>query len=492
MDYVKKFLRVEGVIGQGAFGRVLVTSPIQNQQQLQVHQQNEHRSMSESSTSCDENQSDKDQQPVQTIFPAPQINSASPDSPIANLVVSSPPKFALKCVHPMLSPQRLANELRHLRDLEGKHNVVRVHTAHLYKGFLYIVMEMIEHDRFVDIVASLDLREIVMYMQNLLVALEHVHAHHIIHRDIKPANFLFNRREKKFLLVDFGLAQKCRASAQSQRRCNMHTHSIHQGPSRYLINLTPLGSPKTANLSAKRQLTEALNPNEHFNHDFKKLRVSHKNPEESKEPLKLTVGAYESPITNNDSENNRRTTKTTGNQQFSTPTVPSRRIPPRRKCECLGKSKTCSICTRRPEPNASKSGTPGYKAPEILFRYPHQTTAIDIWSAGVIFACLLSGHAPFFRDVDDRDSVVEIVCLLGSKRIADTFKSLYLKLNADRWREPVDLAQFFRTMRAKGKDKLQIDIPDAAFDLLNRMLDPNPKTRITAEDCLKHPFLNPS
>lgn len=64
MEHVQKFLHVEGIIGQGAFGRVLVTSTLQNQQAQQ-------------------------------------------------------PPYALKCVHPILKPQRLANELRHLRDLGG-------------------------------------------------------------------------------------------------------------------------------------------------------------------------------------------------------------------------------------------------------------------------------------------------------------------------------------------------------------------------------------
>ena len=33
-------------------------------------------------------------------------------------------------------------------------------------------------------------------------------------------------------------------------------------------------------------------------------------------------------------------------------------------------------------------------------------------------------------------------------------------------------------------------VTDAPFDLLAKMLDPNPKTRITSADALQHPFFN--
>ena len=33
------------------------------------------------------------------------------------------------------------------------------------------------------------------------------------------------------------------------------------------------------------------------------------------------------------------------------------------------------------------------------------------------------------------------------------------------------------------------DVPDVAFDLLKRLLDPNPDTRITAAEALQHPFI---
>lgn len=511
MDYVKKYLNVEGVIGQGAFGRVLLTS--------------------------------------------------------------SSGKFALKCVHPILKPQRLSNELRHLRDLGGQCNVVQMHTAYFNKGSLYIVMELIEHDRFVEIVGLMSQYEISLYMKNLLIALKHVHSHNVIHRDIKPANFLYNRREKKFILVDFGLAQNVnlkygtnrptqitrntshhrtpttptsikpspthmlnsssrrfagplfpmhhsasKASVQintlNNRQVATPTHQIHKSPpKRHLFSLTKLGSPATPNTSTKRQLPDLLKANhDHFNHDFKKLRLTANEQfmgtpmDEVKEPVKLVVGAYESPLTNtNDpikmSSIRRRLSgdfaTTTNNQahqqhKFSTPNVPSRRVPAGKSCGCQGKGKTCTICMTRPDSSAPKSGTPGYKAPEILLKYPNQTTAIDIWSAGVIFASLLSGHSPLFRDADDTTALAEIISLLGTNKVSKAAKSMGMKITLDPIREPeMPIRRLLQSIRFRGRPrKVQFTIHDMAFDLLEQMLDPNPNNRITAAKALEHPWFN--
>ena len=424
--------------------------------------------------------------------------------------------------------------------------MVQMHAAHFFQGSLYIVMELIEHDRFVDVVAQLDYSEIVIYMKNLLIALEHVHKHNIMHRDIKPANFLFNRKDKKFLLVDFGLAQVVRTRStlfanrttpatvttnpisllsspttptstgrrtiaplfpelyenrkDIQSKLNYpqngnplkasvpsinlkSSHIIYQSPARHFINLTPTGSPNIPNVSTKRS-SEMLNPND-FNSMLKKLRVS--NNEETKEPVKLTVGAYESPVTNTDSGQKRHINF---HHKFSTPTIPSRRNPGT-KCDCRGKPRTCITCLARPDSNAPKSGTPGFKAPEILLRYPNQTTAIDMWSAGVILACLLSGHSPFFRDVDDNVSLAEIITILGSRRVIQAARALGLRLIVEPKRDPIDLRALCKSIRKLNSDKRPLDIPDEAFNLLDRMLDPNPMTRITAKEALQHPWFNP-
>ena len=256
-----------------------------------------------------------------------------------------------------------------------------------------------------------------------------------------------------------------------------------QSPAKRLI-FSSTGSPVTPNVSTKRLMN--LNETSDSIQMLKKLRVS--NIDETREPVKLTVGAYESPVTHNETSASRSTHNQINqdNHKFSTPKVPQRYATPR--CDCRGKPKTCASCLSRPDVNSPRSGTPGFKAPEVLLRYPYQSTAVDIWSAGVIMICLLSGHSPIFRDTDDSTSLFEIITLLGSQRVISAAKCLNIKLSVEPHREPMDLKDTCLQIRGSNKDKLQIEMPDTAFDLLEKMLDPNPLNRITADAALKHPW----
>lgn len=89
----------------------------------------------------------------------------------------------------------------------GKDNVVGVDLCLRNKDAIAFVMPYMPHDRFHDYFDKLNVKELQEYMENLLIALRRVHEFSVIHRDVKPSNFLHDRKNHKFLLVDFGLAQ---------------------------------------------------------------------------------------------------------------------------------------------------------------------------------------------------------------------------------------------------------------------------------------------
>lgn len=127
----------------------------------------------------------------------------------------------------------------------------------------------------------------------------------------------------------------------------------------------------------------------------------------------------------------------------------------------------------------------GFRAPEVLLKHLCQTNAIDIWSVGVIFASLLTKKYPFFRNTDDLTSLAEIISIFGTERVHKAAQALGKQMtSSEKTIQPVDLKETLTKLRGD-----QMVIEDSAFDLLDKLLDPNPFTRIKASDALEHPFL---
>ncbi|KAK4766767.1 hypothetical protein SAY87_008409 [Trapa incisa] len=96
-------------------------------------------------------------------------------------------------------------------------------------------------------------------------------------------------------------------------------------------------------------------------------------------------------------------------------------------------------------------GSPYYMAPEVLKR--HYGPEIDVWSAGVILYILLCGIPPFWAETEQGIAKAIIRSVVNFKK--------------DPWPK----------------------VSDNAKDLVKKMLDPDPKTRLTAQGVLDHPWV---
>ncbi|KAJ7537583.1 hypothetical protein O6H91_11G012500 [Diphasiastrum complanatum] len=99
-------------------------------------------------------------------------------------------------------------------------------------------------------------------------------------------------------------------------------------------------------------------------------------------------------------------------------------------------------------------GSPYYMAPEVLKRNYGQE--VDVWSAGVILYILLCGVPPFWAETE--------------QGVAQAILRGALDFKREPWPK----------------------ISDNAKSLVRKMLDPDPKSRLTAEQVLDHPWLQNS
>ncbi|KAI5189903.1 cell division control protein 7 [Nematocida minor] len=142
----------------------------------------------------------------------------------------------------------------------------------------------------------------------------------------------------------------------------------------------------------------------------------------------------------------------------------------------------------RPSMSASRSGTRGFKAPEVLFRVESQTTAIDIWSAGVILLSLLCRKYPFFTSKDDINTMVELGTLFGDdemRKAAKHYKRVW-KSNIEACMHPK--VPFEKVVEIANPGKHQL--PSSVFDLLEKMLLLKASERISADEALRHRFFS--
>ncbi|KAJ1415423.1 Serine/threonine-protein kinase, active site [Sesbania bispinosa] len=446
-------------------------------------------------------------------------------------------RLAIKCPHNNAHKNHVNNERNMLERFGGKNFIIKFEGSFKSDSSTSdcFVLEHVEHDRPEVLKKEIDIIQLQWYGYCMFRALACLHKEGVVHRDVKPGNFLFSRKLNKGYLIDFNLAmdlkQKYNIGSKSKPSLDGSNKIPLPSGSAPVAQDKSLGGSKSLTFN-KRDSADYRKFSDLNRHVKEKAYAGHlKNcPDQAGGSLLRAQGTDGSGIT---SARDVTSTRTASAERLREP------LPFRGRKELISlvqNSMQCANTSSIKGPSSQRKrvtapsgkvdgkiayltpmplhsstvaaallrskgdgkhkregscvGTKGFRAPEVLLRSQFQGPKVDIWSAGVTLLYMVIGKTPFTGEPEQ--NIKDIAKLRGSEELWEVAKlhdresSFPVELLDDRYLQSWDIESWCK-IHTKRPEFLE-HAPKSLFDLLDKCLTVNPRSRISVEEVLRHEF----
>jgi len=127
-----------------------------------------------------------------------------------------------------------------------------------------------------------------------------------------------------------------------------------------------------------------------------------------------------------------------------------------------------------------------FKGPELLVDMQDYDYSLDLWSLGCMLAGIIFRREPFFRGDDNRDQLVRISRVLGTKELDEYLDKYGIRLS---FRTLVDIHPKKEWKSFITQENQLLSNAPHALSFLDSLLKYDPQDRLTAREAMNHPYI---